>query len=291
MVLPHLDVPHDVLAHDDRIVDEDADGQRQAEQRHRVEREAEGPHRDERGHHRHRQRQARDDGRAPGVQEQEHDEHGQRRAFEQGPLHVGHRVGDARAGVARGDQLDAGRQRLPDLVDTLADALADFGGAVAVGLDDVDADGVAPVEQRRRARLLGAVDGVGHVAQPNQLAVALGDDDAREIRGRVEPAEQADGALVERAVEPAHRRGQVLRLQRLHDLADADAGRLQRLRLERDGHLALDAADHAHLGDAGDAAQLSRQARVGDAREVAAGQRLGRQRQLDDREVVRVELA
>ena len=132
---------------------------------------------------------------------------------------------------------------------------------------------------------------LGDVAEPDQLAVALRDDDAREVGGRVEPAEQPDGALVERAVEPPDRRRQVLRLQRLHDLADADAGRLQRLRLELDGHLALDAADHAHFGDAGHAAQLARQARVGDAGEVAAGQRLGRQRQLDDREVVGVELA
>ena len=43
VVLPHLDVPHDVLAHHDRVVDQDADRQRQAEQRHRVEREAERP--------------------------------------------------------------------------------------------------------------------------------------------------------------------------------------------------------------------------------------------------------
>ena len=77
-----------------------------------------------------------------------------------------------------------------------------------------------------------------------------------EVGRLVETALQADGALVERAVQPADRRGEVLRLQRLHDLADADAGRLQRLRLELDGHLALDAADDADLGDAGDAAQL-----------------------------------
>ena len=90
VVLPHLDVPHDVLAHHDRVVDQDADGERQAEQRHRVQREAERPHGDERREHRHRQRQAGDDRRAPRVQEQEHDRHGERRAFEQ-------RLLDARA--------------------------------------------------------------------------------------------------------------------------------------------------------------------------------------------------
>jgi hypothetical protein len=47
MILPHLDVPHDVLAHHDGVVDQDADREAQAEQRHRIERESEGPDRDE----------------------------------------------------------------------------------------------------------------------------------------------------------------------------------------------------------------------------------------------------
>ena len=51
--------------------------------------------------------------------------------------------------------------------------------------------------------------------------------------------------------------------------ADADAGRLQRLRAELDGHLALDAADDVDLGDAGDAAQLARDAGIGEARQLA----------------------
>ena len=34
-----FDVPEDVLEHDDRVVDDDADGERQAEQRHVVQRE------------------------------------------------------------------------------------------------------------------------------------------------------------------------------------------------------------------------------------------------------------
>ena len=68
---------------------------------------------------------------------------------------------------------------------------------------------------------------LGHVAQAHEPAVALGDDQLREVGGRVEPALQADRALVERAVQPPDRRGQVLRLQRLHDLADADARRLR----------------------------------------------------------------
>ena len=39
--LPQLDVPLHVLHHHDRVVDDDADGQHQAEERQRVQREAE----------------------------------------------------------------------------------------------------------------------------------------------------------------------------------------------------------------------------------------------------------
>ena len=73
-----------------------------------------------------------------------------------------------------------------------------------------------------------------------------------------------------RAVQPPDRRGQVLRLQRLHDLADADPRRLERLRLQLDRHLAFDAADHAHLGDAGDATQLADDAGIDQARELGS---------------------
>ncbi len=94
---------------------------------------------------------------------------------------------------------------------------------------------------------------------------------------------------VDRLVDAADRRGQVLRLQRLDHLADADAGGLQRLRIELDGQLALDAADDADLGDAADAAQLVGDAGIDDAGQLRPGQRRRGQRQLDDREVVRIE--
>ena len=171
-------------------------------------------------------------------------------AFDQGVLHVGHRVGDARPGVARDHELDARRQRLLDVVDLGPDAGADVGGAGAVGLDDVDADRVAAVEHRGRPRLLGRVFGHRDVAQADQPSAALRHDQPGEVGRAVEAAAQADRALGHRLVDAADRRRQVLRLQRLHHLADADAGGLQRLRIELDGQLALDAADDADLGDA-----------------------------------------
>ena len=81
---------------------------------------------------------------------------------------------------------------------------------------------------------------------------------------------QADRALVELALRGGPPARQVLRLQRLHDLADADARRLQRLRADLDGQLALDAADDVTFGDAGDAAQPPRDAGIGDPRQLGA---------------------
>jgi hypothetical protein len=77
VVLAHRQVAHDVFAHDDRVVDEEADAQRQGHQRQEVECEPERVQCNERGDHRDRQRKAGDDRAAPAVQEQEDDQHRQ----------------------------------------------------------------------------------------------------------------------------------------------------------------------------------------------------------------------
>ena len=75
-----LAVPLDVLEHDDRVVDHDADREREAQQRHRVQREVEHPDQAERGDDRERDR-GRDDHRGPeAADEHEHDEHGEHAA-------------------------------------------------------------------------------------------------------------------------------------------------------------------------------------------------------------------
>ena len=66
------------------------------------------------------------------------------------------------------------------------------------------------------------------------------------------------------SLTPADRRRQVLRLHRPHHVGDRDAGGVEPLRLELDRQLALDLALQAHVGDAGDAAQLLDHLGVGD---------------------------
>ena len=97
-------------------------------------------------------------------------------------------------------------------------ASATCGGAVALRLLDVDADGFLAVEERQRARLLGAVARRRRPRRAGRAARRARRRRAARSPRRLEPAAQPDRALVELAVEPADRRREVLRLQRLHDL-------------------------------------------------------------------------
>ena len=81
-ILAVLHVAVDVLAHDDRVVDQDADDERQRHQRHHVDGEADRPHEEERRDHGRRQRERGDQRRAPVAHEDEDDEHGHQAAEE-----------------------------------------------------------------------------------------------------------------------------------------------------------------------------------------------------------------
>ena len=65
--------PHHVLHVDDRVVDQRADGDRQAAERHRVDGGAERAQHQDRGGQRQRHRGQRDRGRAQVGEEQQHD--------------------------------------------------------------------------------------------------------------------------------------------------------------------------------------------------------------------------
>jgi hypothetical protein len=95
--LAHMQVSHDVFTHDDSVVDQDADGQRESQQRHHVEAEAEHVEHDHRADDRNGQGEAGNDRGAPGIEEDENDHHRQNRALDEHVLHrvegVFHRLG------------------------------------------------------------------------------------------------------------------------------------------------------------------------------------------------------
>ena len=73
----------DILDHDDRVIDEDADREHHAEQRQHVDRKAEQPQAQTGTGQRDRDHQRRDQRRAPVLQEQEHDEKDQHHRLDQ----------------------------------------------------------------------------------------------------------------------------------------------------------------------------------------------------------------
>jgi hypothetical protein len=116
VVLPQA--AHDVLDHDDRVVDQRAECDGDAAQRHGVDCRAERLHRQNGGNQRERQRDQRDRRRAHRDQEGEDDGDDENRPVAQ----RGHQVGDGgldEIGLAEQPVLDlhAGRQRLLDVGD------------------------------------------------------------------------------------------------------------------------------------------------------------------------------
>ena len=78
-----LDVTLDILDHDDRVIDHDADREHQAEQRERVNGKAEQIEHGEGADDRYRNGDQWNDRGAPGLQEQDHHQHDQRDRLEQ----------------------------------------------------------------------------------------------------------------------------------------------------------------------------------------------------------------
>ena len=109
---PVLDVVHHRLDHDDRIVDDDADGEHEAEQREHVDREAEQREEDERADERDRHGHQRNQRRAPVLQEDEDDDDDERDRFEQRVDDLVDALGDRQRRVERDQVLHVAREAL-----------------------------------------------------------------------------------------------------------------------------------------------------------------------------------
>ena len=162
------------------------------------------------GQHRYRQRQPGNHRRAPGVEEQEDHDDGQGSAFEQRFLHAPHRIRHADAGVTHDAQRHAGRQGALNLRHLRPNHVCHRCRAVALRLDDVDADRLLAVVERDRARFLGRIAHGRDVAEANDAAVRLRHNQECELRRRLETPPQANGAFVEITGETPDGRGEVL---------------------------------------------------------------------------------
>ena len=96
---PFLDMAVDVLDDDDGVVDDEADGEHEGQQRQQVERVAERQQREHHADQRQRDRHDGDERRAQAAEEQEDDDDDDQRCFEQRLLHLRDRGIDELGGI------------------------------------------------------------------------------------------------------------------------------------------------------------------------------------------------
>ena len=113
---PVLDVMLDRLDDDDGVVDDEADGEHQAEERERVDGEAEQREDREGADQRHRHGEQRDQRGAPALQEDEDDDDDEDQRLEQRLDDLPDALAHGQGGVERDDVVEVGREALLGLL-------------------------------------------------------------------------------------------------------------------------------------------------------------------------------
>ena len=282
-LLAVFEMPIDVLDRHRRVVDQNADRQRETAERHDVQRLADRRQRDDRAQHRQRNRRRDDQGRAPGAEEQQDHQAGQRRRDDAFARHRRDCAAHEQRLVAEQRHLEPRRQGVGQLGQPPLDAGDDRqrrGRAVlehlqqhrtiAVDMDDVGLRRIAVAHLRDVAHIdHRAVDGLDRqVAEVAELG-----------GGVVELHRIFEGA----DLLAADRRDQVLRGERIGDVLARQASRLQRGGVEIDLDLPQLAAER--VGNCGAGHRDQRRAHLVDADvgQLLLGEALTRQRHLDDR--------
>ena len=191
-----LDIPFDVLDHDDGVIDHDADRQHQPEQAERIDREAEQIHHGEGADDRNRNGDQRNDRRAPCLQEDDDDEYDQRHRFQQRMHHGLDRGANELGRIVDDTEIDAVRHVLLDLRHDRANVVGNFERVRPRRLKHANADRRFVVEQRAQ-RVFGCAEfHAPDIAQAGDLAVlARLHDDIAELFLTGEPALRVDRQL------------------------------------------------------------------------------------------------
>ena len=174
---PILEMAVDVLEHDDRVVDDKANRDRQRHQRQIVEAVAQHVHDRESADKRQRHGDARDYCRPQAAQENEDNRHDESDGEQQCKLNVGDGSADRLRAVAQHLDLDRRRDGRLQLRQSGLDAVH--------GLDDVGAgqfenrqqNGLLAVGEGREAGIFRAVYCAPDIAHPHRSTVLVGDDD------------------------------------------------------------------------------------------------------------------
>src|SRR6266850_1358354 len=168
-----LDVPEDVFEHDDGIVDDDTGRQRQRQQRHVVEREAENLHHRERSDQRDRNGGRRNNRAAEVTQEQKYDQGRQNASIDQVMLYIVDRPADKSGLISPRRDHEIGRQRRLDRIEPRHDGI-DHGHGIGSGLfSDFERNRWFAIDSRNPAYFLNRVLYASNIAQSDYGSVLL----------------------------------------------------------------------------------------------------------------------
>jgi hypothetical protein len=264
--------PLDVLDHDDRVVDDDADGHGEAAQAHEIERVAREGQAEQRDRDREREAQRGRGRRAPLAQEQEQYQDRERAADQHRVAHALHRVAHQRGLVVHRLEPHPGRQQRPDRVHRRLHRGLEV-ECVAVGLArDVDQRRGPAVARHDLEQVLRAVTHAPQVGYTHRPGAALADHDPADRVGRVGEPRDDDGVLAVVAVGAAGRLRHVRPADRLRHLVHAHAVGREACRVELHGDLPHASPLDRHLSHVGQSGQPRPHGEVG---EVPEHQRVG----------------
>ena len=139
-------------------------------------------------------------------------------------------------------------------------------------------------------RVFQAVDDVGDVGEQHRRAVAVGDDYRLVGFGAADLVVGGDGVGLMRAVERALGAGDIGGDDRRAQVLEPDAVGGEPRQIGLDADRRADAALHRHMADAGEFGEPRRHDGVGHVAQGALIDRVGGERQRDDRRVGRVHL-
>ena len=254
--LAHAHMADDVLDLDDRVVDQNAGHERNGEEAHEVEREADRVHRPEGGDNGQRQRNRGDERGAHVAQEDEHDDDGESRALDQ-RLHGRMIIADLAVDLG----VDLGefhlRMRGLDFLQPLCDQRVDRHVACALGAGHAEGDDRLVEQAGEGARFGRAVGDGPELVEADPAPAWQSDRQRGQIFELSRASQRADRLFLAGELAPAAAEIDIVGPHLLVDGRRGDAESKQPLRIERDADLPIDPAEALDLADAMNALQVA----------------------------------
>ena len=284
-----FDVPADVLDDHDRIIDDEAGRHGQRHQREIVQAESQEIDHPERADQGERYRDGRHQRRSRIAQHDDHHRHDEQQRHEQRDLDVMERSADCLRAVVGDDQIDARRDGRADLRQRRLDAVHRVDDVRARLLADDHEDRALAVGQAEVAHVLDTLAHRGDIPEVHRGAIAVRDDERAVLRRGGRRVVDVDLVVVRGTVDRPFGGIGIGRGNRGPDVLEPDAVLEERLRVEVDPHRRQRAAADRHIADALDLQQLLLNDRRGGIVDRARAQRVGGEREDDDRRIGGIE--